>query len=145
MKKLLYIIIASAGLAAIIGVIVFRRDSCTAGSCNSQAKTEVKAETTTPDITAIENDIEHGALLLDVRTPEEFAESRAVGAINIPYDQVLGGTYPTDDKDTKIYLYCRSGRRAQLAFDALKKAGYDKVTNLVSLDAWVRLGGKTIK
>ena len=143
MRKLLIVVTVVAGLMAIIGVVIFSQNSCGAKSCDTQTKTETEAEVTLPKIDQINAEIKRGALLLDVRTPEEFAAGHAVGAVNIPYDRVLGGTYPTDDKDTKIYLYCRTGRRAGLAFDALKKAGYDKVTNLVSLDEWVRLGGKT--
>lgn len=68
--------------------------------------------------------IENGQtpLILDVRTPEEFAEGHVPGAILIPYDQLaerlseLGGA-------TEVVLYCRSGRRATQVEGVLIDAG----------------------
>jgi len=51
--------------------------------------------------------------LIDVRSPEEFAEAHADGAINIPVDEVSQKISDiTQDHDADIYVYCRSGRRA---------------------------------
>jgi len=68
--------------------------------------------------------------LIDVRSPEEFAEAHADGAVNIPVDEVSQKISEiTQDHDADIYVYCRSGRRAEAALTELKKAGYTNVTN----------------
>ena len=68
-------------------------------------------------------------LLLDVRTPDEFAAGHIPGAVNIPHDQVAArlGEIPKDDE---VVLYCRSGRRAGLAAEVLASRGYTKLAHL---------------
>ena len=72
--------------------------------------------------------------LIDVRTPAEYAEAHADGAINIPVEDVAAKiSEVTADKDADIYVYCRSGRRAGVAQETLAGLGYKKVTNLGTL------------
>ena len=72
--------------------------------------------------------------LIDVRTPAEYAEAHADGAINIPVEDVAAKiSEVTADKDADIYVYCRSGRRAGVAQETLTGLGYKKVTNLGTL------------
>ena len=52
--------------------------------------------------------------VLDVRTPEEYAAGHVPGAVNIPHDQ-LASRLAEVPKDTEVVLYCRSGRRAEIA------------------------------
>lgn len=76
-----------------------------------------------------ENDNKH--VLIDVRTLAEWKEGHLDGAILIPHDQIEQKiTEVVSDKKTKIYLYCRSGRRTGIALDILKKVGYVDVINL---------------
>ncbi len=63
-------------------------------------------------------------LLLDVRSPEEFAAGHIPGAVNIPHDQVAGRLGELD-KSRWVLVYCRSGRRAGTAEDALAQGGFD--------------------
>ena len=80
-------------------------------------------------------------VLIDVRSAEEFASGHLQGAVNIPHDRItdeIGSV--AADKSTRIILYCRSGRRADTALNALKAAGYENVTNYGGLeDAQMRL------
>ena len=72
--------------------------------------------------------------LIDVRSPAEYAEAHADGAINIPVDEVSQKISDiTQDHDADIYVYCRSGRRAGVAQQVLNGMGYRKVTNLGTL------------
>jgi phage shock protein E len=74
--------------------------------------------------------------LIDVRTPQEFAEGHLVGAINIEYQEIvakIGGV--TSNKSARIELYCRSGRRSGIAQDLLKEAGYQNAVNLGGFEA----------
>ncbi|WGE81462.1 rhodanese-like domain-containing protein [Actinobacillus equuli subsp. haemolyticus] len=67
---------------------------------------------------------------IDVRTAEEFAAGHIEGAINIPVEQISAKIHQLiGDKDAPIHLYCRSGRRADVALTELQKLGYRQVTN----------------
>ncbi len=69
-------------------------------------------------------------LILDVRTPGEFAEGRVPGAKNIPVDVVM--KHHAELKDFKtVYIYCRAGRRAEMAVQMLNLQG---LTNLACVD-----------
>jgi len=67
---------------------------------------------------------------IDVRTVEEYAESSIPGHANIPHIEIADkiATLVTD-KNTPVYLYCVSGRRAGLAKASLEQLGYSNVTN----------------
>lgn len=74
--------------------------------------------------------IASGAMVLDVRTPEEFAAGHLANAVNIPFEQVAAEFAKRGiAKDTPVVLYCRSGRRSGIATDALVAAGYTKTYN----------------
>ena len=66
---------------------------------------------------------ENNYVVVDVRTREEYLESHVVGAVNIPYDTIDENV--NLDKDKKILVYCRSGKRSSIAYETLKKIGYD--------------------
>ena len=79
-------------------------------------------------------------LLLDVRTPAEYAAGHVPGAVNIPYDQVASrlGEIP---KDKDVVLYCHSGRRAGLAAEALEANGYTRLQHLQGdMQGWQKDG-----
>jgi phage shock protein E len=68
------------------------------------------------------------ACLLDVRTKEEYEEGHLVPSLHIPLDS-LEETYAfhLNDKMTPIFIYCRSGNRAQKAYHFLKQEGFKDV------------------
>lgn len=80
--------------------------------------------------------------LLDVRTPEEFAEGHVPGAVNVPHDQVEKRLAELDSARGKdVVLYCRSGRRAGLAADVLSRAGFRKLQHLEGdMQGWTAAG-----
>ncbi|MGI6715678.1 MAG: rhodanese-like domain-containing protein [Eubacteriales bacterium] len=71
-----------------------------------------------------------GALLVDVRTPQEYAAGHIPGSINIPLERILDIKNVIGDKNTPLYVYCRSGRRSSQAAAELEKAGYRQVVNI---------------
>ena len=80
---------------------------------------------------------------IDVRSAEEFNSGHLQNAVNIPHDQIIEGIKSvSSDKNASINLYCRSGRRAEVALNELKKAGYTNVTNHGSYDNLVKKGLK---
>ena len=62
--------------------------------------------------------------ILDVRSEEEYRKGHYKNAINIPYTKISNLNI---NKNSKILIYCRSGRRAKIALDKLKSYGF---TNL---------------
>jgi rhodanese-related sulfurtransferase len=78
--------------------------------------------------------------VLDVRTPEEFAAGHVPGAKNVPYDQVAARLAEIP-RDKDVVLYCKSGRRAGIAADALAANGYKRLSHLEGdMTAWVANG-----
>lgn len=71
-----------------------------------------------------------GALLLDVRTPEEYTDGHIPGARNLPLQSLskIGTVAP--DRNTPLFLYCRSGARSGQAARLLQRSGYTHVTNI---------------
>jgi len=76
-------------------------------------------------------------VLLDVRTPEEHAESRIPDSVLLPLDE-LERRVPEvlPDKRTTLFVYCRSGRRSRIAADMLVKMGYTRVYDLGGIVDW---------
>ena len=68
--------------------------------------------------------IAEGALLLDVRTPAEFAEGHIDGALNIPVQVLPQRIDELGDRSRPIVVYCRSGMRSANAAQILGRAGY---------------------
>jgi len=80
--------------------------------------------------------------LLDVRTPEEFAEGHISGAVNINVqgDDFMALAQKELKTDKRVAVYCRSGKRASKAAEMLAEAGY-QVTNLAGgILAWKLMG-----
>jgi phage shock protein E len=79
----------------------------------------------------IANRVQERAMIVDVRTPEEYRAGHIKTAVNIPYDQVEDRLNEFgDDKDLPIAVYCGHGGRAEYAKQALDKHGYRNVLNL---------------
>ena len=75
------------------------------------------------------------AVLLDVRQTDEFNAGHIDGAVLVPHDMIaekVGAVVP--DKNTPVYIYCRSGRRSEIAVEAMKKLGYTNLTDLGGMD-----------
>ncbi len=80
-------------------------------------------------------------LIIDNRTPEEYAEGHVPGSINLPFGEEARHV-DTIKKYAKAYIYCRSGRRAQTALTNLALAGIDNVTCVshTGMPDWVKAG-----
>lgn len=63
-------------------------------------------------------------IIIDVRSPAEFAQAHAVGAINFPIDSLSVGRRPDLSTTERLAVYCRSGGRAKLAQIILQNDGY---------------------
>ncbi|MCI6700215.1 MAG: rhodanese-like domain-containing protein [Solobacterium sp.] len=82
------------------------------------------------DINEYLKEKENNTILLDVRTREEYKEGHIPGSINVELDYIDSVTDVIKDKDSKIYLYCRSGHRSGIALNRMKELGYTDLTNI---------------
>lgn len=73
--------------------------------------------------------IEAGAKVIDVRTPEEFADGAYPGAVNIPLSTLAARLGEIGPKDGAVVLYCASGARSAQAARVLSQAGFANVLN----------------
>ena len=71
-----------------------------------------------------------GAVLLDVRTPEEYRQGHIPGSVNIPLDSIRRAANKVPSKQTPLFVYCRSGSRSSQAVQALRQMGYARVKNI---------------
>ena len=79
-------------------------------------------------------------VVIDVRTPEEYAAAHIPGALNIPFDQVAKRISEVDAPHG-VALYCMVGPRARKGEAALLDAGYTSVLHLEGgLAAWQAAG-----
>ena len=80
---------------------------------------------------------ESGYIILDVRTPEEFADKHIPGAINIPNETISTEEIPElPDKDQLILVYCRSGNRSKQASEKLAALGYTNIVEFGGINDW---------
>lgn len=70
-------------------------------------------------------------IIIDVRSPEEFAGGHLPNAINLPHNAIQGDDPRfTTWKNQNVLLYCRSGRRAAMAEETLSGLGFDHLYHL---------------
>ena len=77
---------------------------------------------------AVRQKLAAGAVVVDVRTPEEFRGGAFPGAINVPLQQ-LGSRLSELPKDKPLVVYCAAGGRSASATAMLVQAGFGDVTN----------------
>jgi len=82
---------------------------------------------------------ETGAVLLDVRTPEEYKSGRVPGSRNLPLQQIADIQKRIYNKATPLYIYCHSGARSRQAVAAVRQMGY---TNVRDMGGIIQYGGR---
>ena len=133
------VVIGLFGLAAF-----WPKSTCDASSGNCESSSQSQNMQSKAD--TIQGELQNNtALLIDVREPDEFAADHAENAKNIPLGDIEAGKLTETTKTVKIYVYCRSGKRAGVAKTALEKQGYTNVENLGGLSDWREIGGRTAK
>ncbi len=90
---------------------------------------------------------EAGALaFVDVRTPEEYTAGHVEGAVNIPYDQMAQRWTELDSlQNRRVVLYCRTGHRAGIALEELRKHGFARAENGGGLDSLAAQGAIVVR
>jgi len=85
-------------------------------------------------------------VLVDARTPEEFAKRHIEGAILIPYTEIDQRHKELNaSKDKEIIVYCTAGKRSEIAAQKLSQLGDTNVKNMRDgINGWIKSGGKTV-
>ena len=125
-----------------IGLVV-----CSCGSNREGAVEKRGARSGDDPVTRQETPASVAPIVIDTRSPEEYAGGHLEGALLMPH-ATIGGMIEArvPDKNTPILLYCRSGHRAGIALKTLVSMNYTHVENLGGmLDAAAKLKKETVK
>lgn len=98
-------------------------------------------QTVDPDTFATQN-AEQNRIIIDVRTPEEFASGYIEGATNVDfYEPGFADTISQLDKNAAYSVYCRSGNRSGQTLDLMESLGFTNVLDLEGgIGSWVASG-----
>ena len=77
-----------------------------------------------------------GAMLLDVRTFQEYREGHIPGSKNVPLQEIGQAGTAVPKKDTPLFVYCHSGARSRQAVEELRRMGYLHVKNIGGITAY---------
>ena len=77
-----------------------------------------------------------GAVLLDVRTPQEYREGHIPGSKNVPLQTIDKISSVADNKNVPLFVYCYSGGRSRQAASMLQHMGYNNVQNIGGIAAY---------
>ena len=77
-----------------------------------------------------------GAVLLDVRTPDEYRQGHIPGSKNVPLQSISKVAGVIDNKSTPIFGHFLSGARSRKAAAILKQMGYTDVKNIGGISAY---------
>ena len=83
---------------------------------------------------------DNNAVLLDVRSEEEYAAGHIPGSFNIPLDRIGEAAGLIPDKKTAVFVYCLRGARSRRAVTALSKMGYEAARSIGGIN---RYSGQT--
>lgn len=129
MKKVLFLLLPAvfAGIAVVLAACTQAKAPAPQNGYASISQTEAKKI------------MDSGAAytLVDVRTETEYAEGYIPGAVLLPLDDLeAGASHALPDKDRKLLVYCRSGRRSKTASAALAAMGYTDVLDIGGILDW---------
>ena len=128
-----------AGLiAVVVGGVLLLSKPASSPTVNEQPAAKLS-------FTTIANEVaKNSAVLLDVRTAEEYASGHFAGAVNLDVEDIRAGKLPDSAKTQPLYLYCRSGNRSAQATELRITAGYTTITDLGGLDDVKSIGGTLV-
>ena len=95
--------------------------------------------------TDTESAVPADAVIIDVRSAEEFAAGHLEGALNYNVeDGTLAARLSSLDPNGNYIVYCRSGRRSAVAADMMRAAGFDSVADLGALETAADSTGRPV-
>lgn len=132
------IIVAAVILSLVGGAALF------SSSSDDSAQHVAGTSTDSRTFADIQKALRQGALLLDVRTADEYAAGHIDGATNLSLQDMQSGKQPSVGTQQTIYVYCHSGNRSRQAAALLKDAGFSKVVDLGSIAHVQSIGGTVV-
>lgn len=137
MKKVLLLIFAAV-LA--ISSVCFAQEGKNGNISATTVAQAATYKTLTPQQTKLRIEQNPTAVILDVRTQEEFDAGHIPGAVLLPVDLIEAQSAEVakvlPDKDAEILIYCRSGRRAHTAAQILADMGYTNIEHFGGIIDW---------
>ena len=98
----------------------------------------------TIDVATLAQELPQAAIVVDVRTPAEFAGGHVPGAVNIPVSDIEARAKELEPhRGAPVYLICKSGGRSRAASKTLSGLGFDVVDVGGGTMAWVAAGNPT--
>ncbi len=121
---------ALALLAALVGC---GSESDSPSESASQRSADANAGVIVPEEAA--DLVTNGAMLIDVRNPDEYAAGHIEGAVSIPLESgdFEAGVAPLDPSEIYV-VYCETGRRAEVAVERMIELGFTDVQNAGGID-----------
>lgn len=138
MKKFLMLVFAA--VLAVSAVCFAEAPKAAEGTQTVQTQTAAAYKTLTPQQAKQRMEQNDKIVVLDVRTQEEFAAGHIPGAVLLPVDLIEAKSEEVakvlPDKDAEILVYCRSGKRAHRASQALTDMGYTNIEHIGGIMDW---------
>jgi rhodanese-related sulfurtransferase len=121
---------------------------CT-GQGNVEQEEQLIVDVTSPVAYALiqENKGNQDFVIIDVRTPEEYADGHIEEAINLNYySETFKSELDELDKDKTYLIYCRTGRRSRVALNIMEDLDFSEVYHIEDgIVEWEKLGFPTVK
>jgi len=121
-------------IAWVLPIVVACGSSHPAASSPTAPAAESSSVTEKVDGAKAHDLVAAGAVLVDVRSPDEYTQKHVEGAVNVPADQIASHDF--GGKDKPLVLYCSAGHRSARAADQLRASGYTHVYLLGAMSAW---------
>lgn len=136
MKGKIALIIVIAGIVLIVGYLLYSKTSD--NSLIGDSKNERNSyERISQDEAQKIMDEGSDFLIVDVRTPDEYAEGHIKGAINVPNEEIADTEIEAlPDKEQLLLVYCRSGNRSKDASSKLAAMGYTNIKEFGGINTW---------
>ncbi len=134
-----YVLLAAVGVVLLTALLAVVLAGCAARQNKPAASAPAKVDYTpiTQQQAAAMMEQNDGHLVVDVRTPEEYAAGHIPGAVCVPYE-IITDAPPNalPDKEQLLLVYCRSGRRSKQAAQKLAAMGYTRVYEFGGIQEW---------
>lgn len=118
-----------------------------AGCGGNAATTAATIETVSPaEAMALLDDPPSGLVILDVRTPDEFAAGHLPGAVNLDFQSAgFAADLGSLDRAVPYLMYCRSGNRSAQVRQMMSDLGFTEVYEIAGgIVAWAGAGGSVV-
>ena len=120
-----------------ISLIAFFLLGCAKQAAKSDNEKLTGYQKITPVVVKERLDKGEKLIIVDVRTKEEYDSGHIANSLLIPYDEIeKKAPALLTDKNAAIIVYCRTGRRSEIAAKSLLKLGYTNVADMGAISDW---------